>query len=142
MPLLRNAYAWELLYKWHSKETFYNNNPKVISKPIQIVVSEQWGNVRIFSWEPALWTLNSQDRVMLLLRRSQKSIAIFGYKQSLLSVDMKTKVVQHVEREWTRECESEIVTFEHIHENKSSSACQEWVNERVKELESVSVREC
>ena len=29
----------------------------------------------------------------------QKSIAIFGYKQSLLSVDMKTKVVQHVERE-------------------------------------------
>ena len=28
-----------------------------------------------------------------------KSIAIFGYKQSLLSVDMKTKVVQHVESE-------------------------------------------
>ena len=29
----------------------------------------------------------------------QKSIAIFGYKQRLLSLDMKTKVVQHVKRE-------------------------------------------
>ena len=29
----------------------------------------------------------------------KKSIAIFGYKQRLLSIDMKTKVVQHVERE-------------------------------------------
>ena len=31
----------------------------------------------------------------------KKSIAIFGYKykQRLLSLDMKTKVVQHVERE-------------------------------------------
>ena len=28
----------------------------------------------------------------------KKSIAIFGYKQSLLSIDMKTKVVQHVSR--------------------------------------------
>ena len=28
----------------------------------------------------------------------KKSIAIFGYKQLLLSLDMKTKVVQHVER--------------------------------------------
>ena len=29
----------------------------------------------------------------------KESIAIFGYKQCLLSLDMKTKVVQHVERE-------------------------------------------
>ena len=28
-----------------------------------------------------------------------KNIAILGYKQSLLSIDMKTKVVQHVESE-------------------------------------------
>ena len=28
----------------------------------------------------------------------KKRIAIFGYKQSLLSTDMKTKVVQHVPR--------------------------------------------
>ena len=28
----------------------------------------------------------------------KKSIAIFGYKQSLLSIHMKTKVVQHVPR--------------------------------------------
>jgi len=28
----------------------------------------------------------------------KKSIAIFGYKQQLLSIDMKTKVVQHVPR--------------------------------------------
>ena len=27
----------------------------------------------------------------------KKSIAIFGYKQRLLSIEMKTKVVQHVE---------------------------------------------
>ena len=28
----------------------------------------------------------------------KKNIAIFGYKQRLLSIDMKTKVVQHVLR--------------------------------------------
>ena len=28
-----------------------------------------------------------------------KSIAIFGYKQRLLSIEMKTKLVQHVESE-------------------------------------------
>ena len=27
----------------------------------------------------------------------KKNIAIFGYKQRLLSIDMKTKLVQHVE---------------------------------------------
>ena len=47
------------------------------------------------SWEPALWTLKSQVGVV---RMSQKTIAIFGYKQWLLSIDMKTKVVQHVPR--------------------------------------------
>ena len=57
---------------------------------------------------------------------------------------MKTKVVQHVERERmrecesvrVRECESERVTFEHKHENKSCSACRERVNERMRERES------
>ena len=29
----------------------------------------------------------------------KKHIAIFGYKQRLMSLDMKTKVVQHVESE-------------------------------------------
>ena len=33
-----------------------------------------------------------------------------------------------------RECESERVTFEHRHENKSSSACLERVNQRVLEV--------
>ena len=28
----------------------------------------------------------------------KKTIAIFGYKQRVLSIDMKTKVVQHVPR--------------------------------------------
>ena len=28
----------------------------------------------------------------------KKTIAIFGYKQRLLSLDMKTKIVQHVSR--------------------------------------------
>ena len=29
----------------------------------------------------------------------KKTIAIFGYKQRLLSIEMKTKLVQHVESE-------------------------------------------
>ena len=49
----------------------------------------------------------------------KKTIAIFSNKQWLLSLDMKTKVVQHVEREWMRE----------------------WESERVWECESVKVRE-
>ena len=57
--------------------------------------------IYIFSWEPALWTLMSLDRVLLLttmVMMSKKSIAIFGYKQWHLRLDMKTKVVQHVPR--------------------------------------------
>ena len=37
------------------------------------------------------------------------------------------------ERVRERECETERVTFEHRHENKRCSACQEWLNERVRE---------
>ena len=33
----------------------------------------------------------------------QKNIAIFGYKQRLLSLDMKTKLVQHVESDLMRD---------------------------------------
>ena len=40
---------------------------------------------------------------------SQKSIDIFTYKQWLSCLDMKTKVVQHVESEWMREWKNEIV---------------------------------
>ena len=35
----------------------------------------------------------------------KKNIAIFAYKQRLLIIEMKTKLVQHVER--LKECESE-----------------------------------
>ena len=53
----------------------------------------------IFSWEPALWHLISQGREMRLL--SKKIIDIFIYKEEWhLSIDMKTKVVQHVPRTW------------------------------------------
>ena len=55
----------------------------------------------IFSWEPALWTHESQDRVSMMW--SKKSIAIFSNKQRLLSLDMKTKLVQHVESDWMRD---------------------------------------
>ena len=41
-----------------------------------------------------------------------------------------------------RECESERVTFEPRHENKSCSACRERVNDRMRECDSVRVREC
>ena len=69
-----------------------------------------------------------------------------NYKYSLLSIDMKTKVVQHVQRinisishitcdMWKAKCDMwhvicdiyvtylQILTFEHRHENKSCSAC-------------------
>ena len=36
----------------------------------------------------------------------KKSIAIFGYKQWVLSIEMKTKLVQHVENEWMRDWKS------------------------------------
>ena len=36
----------------------------------------------------------------------KKSIAIFAYKQRLLSIEMKTKLVQHVESEWMRDWKS------------------------------------
>ena len=52
----------------------------------------------------------------------------FRNKQRFLSIDMKTKLVYYVldrVNERVKECESERVTFEHRHENKSCSACQE-----------------
>ena len=39
----------------------------------------------------------------------KKLIVIFTYKQRLLSINMKTKVVQHVKSERLKECESERV---------------------------------
>ena len=67
---------------------------------------------------------------------------IFTYKQSIITIDMKTKVVLHVEsawiREWksesVRECECERETFEYRHENKSCPSCREWECERVREF--------
>ena len=38
-----------------------------------------------------------------------------------------------------KECESERVTFEHRHENKSCSACRERVNETVRVVKVVKV---
>ena len=79
----------------------------------------EWENERVWEWE---------------------SVKV---REWLLSIDMKTKVVQHVESEWmrvkewewdierVRECESERVTFEHRHENKSCSVWREWECERV-----------
>ena len=52
--------------------------------------------LEVFSWEPALWTLMSQGADAADDDDVKKSIAIFGNKQRLLSIDMKTKVVQHV----------------------------------------------
>ena len=45
-----------------------------------------------------LSTLSYELRVHRAGSQLKKSIAIFGYKQWLLSLDMKTKVVQHVPR--------------------------------------------
>ena len=61
-----------------------------------------WPN--IFSWEPALWTANSRDDVVVV--GVKKNISIFGNKQRLLSIEMKTKLVQHVESDWMRDWKS------------------------------------
>ena len=65
----------------------------------------------------------------------QKNIAIFSNKQWGLSIDMKTKVIHLSEWESAR---VQVGKF------ASCSACQEWVNERLKECESEKewVREC
>ena len=34
------------------------------------------------------------------------------------------------------------MSFEHRHENKTCSACREWLNERLKKCESARVWEC
>ena len=52
----------------------------------------------IFSWEPALWTLMSGGADVNDDDEVKKSIGIFNSKERLLSLDMKTKVVQHVPR--------------------------------------------
>ena len=61
-----------------------------------------------------------------------------------MSIDIKTKVVQHVERVNERvkvlkvvkvkDFESQSLTFDHRHENKSGSACRERMHESVKVL--------
>ena len=77
----------------------------------------------IFSWEPALWTVHSQDRVMMWSKIThkwkvlskkkscgKKNIDIFTYKQRILSIDMKIKVVKREwMRDWKRERERECV---------------------------------
>ena len=49
-------------------------------------------NSCIFSWKPVTSKVTGEGAV-------KKTIAFFGYKQQLLSIDMKTKLVQHVKRE-------------------------------------------
>ena len=63
-----------------------------------VLSSPKSGILDIFSWEPALWTLNKVTGSGDEEAEVKKSIAIFGYKQWLLSLDMKTKIVQHVSR--------------------------------------------
>ena len=64
-------------------------SPRGKEKFLHIVVKIILCLYYIFSWESALWTLMSGDTVLMRM---------FNYKQRLLSLDMKTKVVQHVPR--------------------------------------------
>ena len=89
----------------------------------------------VFSWEPALWTLNSQVRVMVWW--SKKPHCNFCQKQRLLSIEMKSKLCSacwvwlnerlkecECKKEWEWDSEREwlqILTFELTHENKSCS---------------------
>ena len=50
-----------------------------------------------------------------------KTIAIFAYKQRLLSIEMKTKLVQHVESDWMRDWKSG-----RVRKSESERVC-EWL---------------
>ena len=85
-------------------------------------------------------------------------IGILTYKQWLLSIDMKTKVVQHVESDWMRdwksvrvrerecvrvrawECESDLWASMSI-DMKTSQIVRECESERMRECECERVRE-
>ena len=69
------------------------------------------------SWEPEKLAL-----ILDLLKNF--CFHVFSQKsQQLPSIDMKTKVVQHVESEWMRDWKSERVTFEYRH---TIVACLWW----------------
>ena len=52
----------------------------------------------------------------------KKTIAIFGNKQWLLSIEMKTKVVQHVESDWMRDWKSvRVRKSERLRESESEN---------------------
>ena len=74
----------------------------------------------LFSWEPALWLVLWQERVWT----SKKIIDIFTHKQQHLSIDMKTKIVQHVPRInisiWHKTCDMRHVTCHMWHNYKYS----------------------
>ena len=54
-------------------------------------------NKLVFSWEPALWLANSQERA--LSKKFCKKKALMSKKKHwVLSLDMKTKVARHVPR--------------------------------------------
>ena len=57
-------------------------------------------------------------------------------------LECKSVRVWECESVRARECESERVTFEHRHENKTCSACREWLNERMRECEIAREWEC
>ena len=85
---------------------------------------------RLFSWEPAQWTLMSQAQVRLRRKRSKKLIAIFTCKDKhwLLSIDMKKNArnVPRITRDSREQCEScelawQAITSQLAHENKSCS---------------------
>ena len=76
----------------------------------------------------------SVDRVVMMRRRSKKLIAIFAYKQRILSIDMKTKIVQHVGREWMRDWKSVRVSIDmktKVVQHVKSDWMREWKSESV-----------
>ena len=83
---------------------------------------EKWQRVfltsMVFSWEQALWLVDSQVRVMVSKTVSKKPIDVYIHKQRHLSIDMKTKIVQHVPRInisiWHKTCDMRHVTCDII----------------------------
>jgi len=82
----------------------------------------------------------------------KKSIAFFDYKQWVFSIEMKTKLVHHVESDWmrdwksarVRECESESVKVREwlLSLDMKTKVVQHVEREWMRECESARVQEC
>ena len=104
---------------------------------------KEWESVRVFSpINSDFWAWTWKQKLFSMLRVTDcESDRVREWESDRVWVsDIELLTVSEWEIgrvwEWEWEWESVRVTVEHRDENKSWSACQEWVNERMKECES------